>query len=91
MHITDDDEWFLSEMDPDAYVDSLVRSRSQSAVAYAHSHVGLCYFPTKVGRMHRGLRGPIRGGSVVWTWRCSSEATPGLSPTWSSGPRSPTT
>jgi len=57
MHIPDWDERFLSEFDADAYVEMLARAQVQSAVVYAHSHVGLCTYPTKVGRMHRGLKG----------------------------------
>ena len=57
MHITDHDERFLTSFDPAAYVDALVTARVQSAVVYAHSHVGLCLYPTRVGEMHSGLRG----------------------------------
>jgi alpha-L-fucosidase len=57
MHITDDDERFMSRFDAGTYVEMLKLARARSAVVYAHSHVGLCYFPTKVGRMHAGLRG----------------------------------
>ena len=57
MHITDHDDRFLASFDPAAYVDALVRAQAQSAVVYAHSHVGLCLYPTRVGEMHRGLKG----------------------------------
>jgi hypothetical protein len=57
MHISDWDESFLSEFDARKYVEMLTLSQVQSAVIYAHSHVGLCYFPTKVGLMHPGLKG----------------------------------
>jgi hypothetical protein len=57
MHITDYDERFLSQFDPDQYVELLAISQAQSAVVYSHSHVGLTYFPTKVGQMHRNLHG----------------------------------
>ncbi|HEX3728130.1 MAG TPA: beta-galactosidase trimerization domain-containing protein [Pirellulales bacterium] len=57
MHIPDWDEKFLSEFDAANYVDMLVKSRAQSVVAYAQSHVGLFNYPTKVGQQHRGLRG----------------------------------
>ena len=30
--------------------------QTQSVVAYAHSHVGFCYFPSQVGPMHPNLR-----------------------------------
>ena len=57
MHIADWDDEFLSKFDPDQYVNTLSRSQVQSAVVYAHSHVGLCNFPTKVGRTHRAMEG----------------------------------
>lgn len=57
MHIPDWDEQFLSKFDPDRYVDALVASRAQSIVCYAHSHVGLFNYPTKVGQQHKGLKG----------------------------------
>jgi Hypothetical glycosyl hydrolase 6/Beta-galactosidase trimerisation domain len=65
MHITDHDPRFLTEFDADRYVDMLVRSQVQSTVLYAHSHVGLCYFHTKVGPMHKGLHGRDIFGEVV--------------------------
>ena len=57
MHIPDWDAKFLSEFNPDEYVAALVRSRAQSVVCYAHSHVGLFNYPTRVGRQHAGLNG----------------------------------
>ncbi|NPV54154.1 MAG: family 10 glycosylhydrolase [Firmicutes bacterium] len=57
MHITDWDEKFLSEFDSEKYVEMLQLSQAESAVVYAHSHVGLCNYPTKVGEMHKGLKG----------------------------------
>ena len=38
-------------------MEALVQSRAQSIVCYAHSHVGLFNYPTKVGRQHAGLNG----------------------------------
>jgi len=57
MHIPDWDPRFLSEFDADRYVEALVRSRAQSIVCYAHSHVGLFNYPTKIGQQHGGLKG----------------------------------
>jgi hypothetical protein len=57
MHIPDWDDQFLSRFDPDEYVSMLVKARAQSVVAYAHSHVGLFNYPTKVGKQHAGLKG----------------------------------
>jgi len=57
MHIPDWDAKFLSEVDPDSYVDRLRTSRAQSIVLYAQSHTGLFNYPTRVGQQHRGLHG----------------------------------
>jgi Hypothetical glycosyl hydrolase 6/Beta-galactosidase trimerisation domain len=57
MHITDWNEKFLSEFDPENYVELLRLCQVKSSVVYAQSHVGLCNFPTKVGRTHNGLKG----------------------------------
>lgn len=65
MHITDFDARFLSEFDAQKYVEMLVESQVQSAVVYAHSHVGLCYFPSSVGFMHRGMKGRSFLGEVI--------------------------
>ena len=65
VHITDLRPEFLSEYDPDQYVQTLKLSQVQSAIVYAHSHVGLCNFPTKVGRTHRGMQGKDHLARVV--------------------------
>jgi len=57
MHIPDWDPSFLSEFDPDSYVERLRTSRAQSIVLYAQSHTGLFNYPTRVGQQHRGLHG----------------------------------
>lgn len=57
MHIEDWDEVFLSRLDPKVYVERLKTAQVQSAMIYANSHVGYSYWPTKVGHMHRGLKG----------------------------------
>jgi hypothetical protein len=65
MHIEDWDESFLSRFDPVAYLTMLRKARVQSAMVYANSHVGTCYWPTRAGRMHRGLKGRDIFGDVV--------------------------
>ena len=57
MHIDDWDESFLSKLDPVIYVEMLKTANVQSAMVYANSHIGYCFWPTKNGQMHRGLRG----------------------------------
>jgi hypothetical protein len=65
MHITDWDERFLSQFDARNYVDMLRLSGAQSAVVYAHSHVGHCYYPTQVGHTHAGIKGRNILGEVI--------------------------
>ena len=65
MHISDWDERFLSQFDARSYVEMLRLCQAQSAVVYAHSHVGHCYYPTQVGHMHRGLKGRNILGEVI--------------------------
>ena len=57
MHIEDWDESFLSEFDPEEYVANLKRAHIEGAMLYFQSHVGHCYFPTKVGHMHSAFKG----------------------------------
>ena len=57
MHIEEWDDRFLSQLDPATYVRMLKIANVKSAMVYANSHVGYCYWPTRTGRMHRGLRG----------------------------------
>ncbi len=57
MHIPDWDPQFLAKFDAEQYADSLLLSRSQSIVCYAHSHVGLFNYPTEVGRQHHAWKG----------------------------------
>jgi hypothetical protein len=66
-HITDHDPRFLSQFDAEAYVQMLRLARVQSAIIYAHSHVGLCFFPTKVGPVHGALGDRDFFGEVVET------------------------
>ncbi|NLX07267.1 MAG: family 10 glycosylhydrolase [Phycisphaerae bacterium] len=57
MHIPDWNEEFLSRFDPKTYVDMLELGRVDTAYIYCTSCLGLCYWPTKVGKMHAGLKG----------------------------------
>jgi hypothetical protein len=63
MHIEDWDPGFLSKLDPETYVANMKRANAQSAMIYANSHVGYCYWPTAAGEMHKGINGrDILGG-----------------------------
>ncbi len=65
MHIDDWDEEFLSRLDPKTYVGLLKVANVQSAMVYANSHVGYCYWPTKTGRMHGGIKGRDVLGEII--------------------------
>lgn len=71
MHIEDWDDSFLSKFDPAQYVEFLKKSRVKSAEVYANSHLGHCYWPTRTGHMHNGLKGRDIFGEVLE--RCHSE------------------
>ncbi|MBE6928693.1 MAG: hypothetical protein E7463_00300 [Ruminococcaceae bacterium] len=57
MHIPDWDPAFFSQIDPKDYVAKLKTANVDTAYIYTTSCVGLCNFPTKVGKMHEGLHG----------------------------------
>ncbi len=57
MHIDDWNPAFLSRFDPEEYVQNLKRAHLQSAMLYFQSHVGLCYYPTRSGKMHKAWVG----------------------------------
>lgn len=57
MHIDDWDESFLSRFSPEQYFENLKKAKIQNAMIYFQSHVGLCYYPTKSGKMHHGFVG----------------------------------
>ncbi len=57
MHIADWDEVFMSRFNADDYVDALVRAEVDTAIIYASNCLGICFWPTKAGHMHNGLKG----------------------------------
>lgn len=57
MHIEDWSEEFLRDYDPEVYFRLLKKAKIQSPMIYVQSHVGLCYWPTKTGVMHRSFAG----------------------------------
>jgi hypothetical protein len=65
MHIADWNAQFMARFDPAEYAALMARGGAQSAVLYAHSHAGSCYYPTRVGHRHRGLKGRDIFGETV--------------------------
>jgi len=55
MHVPDWDEGFLAQLDPAALVDRFAASGAAAVMVYTKSHVGLCYWPTRIGRQHQAL------------------------------------
>lgn len=77
MHIPDFDDKFLSRFDVDDYVKNLKTAKMQSAMIYTQSHVGLCYFPTKVGKTHRAFAKDGKIKQLVEKCRAEGIATVG--------------
>ncbi len=57
MHIGDWDERFLADYDPRKMAELYESAGLTSVMFYCQSHVGLCYWPTRTGKMHAGLKG----------------------------------
>ena len=66
MHIPDWNEEFLSKFDPENYVDMLELAQVDTAYIYTTSCLGLCYWPTKIGKMHAGLKWPGYRRRSLW-------------------------
>jgi len=65
MHIDDWNEEFLSKVNPVEYAEALKAAGVQAAMVKAMPHTGLCNFPTKINRMHKGLKGRDFFGEVL--------------------------
>ncbi len=65
MHIDDWKPDFLSKVNVDEYVEALKAAGVQAAMVKGKPHTGLCYYPTKVGRMHKGLKGYDYFGEMI--------------------------
>ncbi|MDQ6419712.1 alpha-L-fucosidase [Paenibacillus sp. LHD-117] len=65
MHIPDWDERFMSKFDTARYVELLKTARVDTAMVYASSCLGICYWPTPYGHMHTGLGGRDLIGEVT--------------------------
>lgn len=56
MHIPDWDAALLAEYAPAQVARTQVAARAGSVMVYCQSHVGLCYWPTEVGRRHGAMK-----------------------------------
>ncbi|HZP00250.1 MAG TPA: alpha-L-fucosidase [Terriglobia bacterium] len=64
-HVPDWDPQLLSRFDAAEYVGNIARGGLQTMMQYTNSHVGLCLWRTKVGRMHANMKGRDYFGEVV--------------------------
>lgn len=67
MHIDDWHPEFLTKINVKEYVEALKAAGVQAAMVKGKPHTGLCNYPTKVGRMHKGLNGYDFLGDMVKT------------------------
>lgn len=65
MHIDDSKEEYLSKIDPKHIVDTMKEAGVQMLVVKCRPHTGLALFPTKYGRMHKGLKGRDYVGEMI--------------------------
>ena len=56
-HITDLREEYMSRFSPSEYVRLVKLSGVEASMVYACDHNGNCYFPSKTGHVHAGLKG----------------------------------
>jgi hypothetical protein len=65
MHIPAWDGRFLSRLDARKLVDLYVAAGADAVMTFCNSHVGLCYWPTQVGKEHEATRGGDFVGETV--------------------------
>ncbi len=64
-HVTEHDPSFMSKFDPANYVAAIKKGGFQASMVYACCHNGNCYYPTKIGHMHKNLKGRDIFGETV--------------------------
>jgi len=64
-HITEEDASFMTRFDPKVYAAMVKRAGVDAAMVYACCHNGNCYYPTKVGHIHKNLVGRDIFGETV--------------------------
>ncbi len=65
MHIHDWKPEFLNKFDGEAYADAICAAGVDTAILYSSNCLGLCYWPTKVGKMHASINGRDIFGETV--------------------------
>lgn len=64
-HITEDDPQAMRRFDPANYAAMMKKAGVDASMVYAVCHNGNCYYPTKVGHMHKNLEGRDIFGETV--------------------------
>lgn len=64
-HTTDLKEEFMSRFSASEYVRLVEMSGVEAAMVYACNHVGNCFYPTKVGHIHQGMKGHDCFGETI--------------------------
>ncbi len=64
-HVPDWDPILLSRFDAHDYVNTIANANFQCLMQYAISCAGLCLWPTKIGTVHRGMKGRDYFGEVM--------------------------
>ena len=57
MHISDMSDDLLNRFDPKAYADNMKTAKVDASEFYTGNCLGISFFPTSCGHMHRGLKG----------------------------------
>ena len=65
MHIADWDDHFLSQFNPQEFMDCVAEAKVTAITVAANSHTGLCYWPTRVGMEHRCVKGKDLLGQMI--------------------------
>lgn len=80
-HITEEDPSFMKLFSPEHFVSKVKRSKVDATMVYACCHNGNCYYPTKVGHMHKNLQGRDIFGETIALLR-KENITPVAYYTW---------
>jgi hypothetical protein len=64
-HVPDWDDTLLASFNAEDYVSTIAAAGFQSVMQYANSHAGLCLWPTKIGQVHRNMKGRDYFGEVM--------------------------
>ena len=65
MHIPDWNPSFMSRFDPELYAALMDEAKTDACELYAGNCLGICFFPTKAGHMHKGLMGRDQVGETL--------------------------